>query len=519
MWIDTNPLYVCLYVPEFPAQALLRLRPEQTKLPAVVLKGEPPLQEVCSMNSHALRLGVAHGMTRAELTPFGGLTLLRRSEAEERSARMALLEAVGQLTPRAEVQPQTSTSAFVLVLDMTGTRRIFGPVTDMLSRIARIADALHLFVQLAASENLHAAVCLAPSARKAPRIVSAGHEADHLHALPLSMLPLDAKQGEALALWGLHTFGDLAGIPEEDLVVRLGQPGKRLRLLARGECPHLMVPEEPVFALEEFIGFDAPLEILDSLLFILGPMLDQLIARAGSRALSLASVTVKLGLEKSGDHDESGEQDDCREHERTVRPALPIAQRDILLKLIHLDLQAHPPPAGVISLRVHAEPGARSKVQTGLFSPQMPEATRLDVTLARIASIVGEDRVGRAKLLDTHNPDGFKMQRFIVPETAKNAAEERVAKLKATLRRCRPPLRITLYRDGDRLTAFSLGGKRYIVQQAYGPWRKSGSWWSADLWSREEWDVHATCPPDTKLNCVLSHDLLHKHWQLEGMYD
>ena len=508
-----TPLYVCVYVPEFPAQALLRLRPEQAKTPVVVLKSEPPLQEVCSINTHALRLGVAHGMTRAELTPFGGITVLRRSEQEERSARMALLEAIGQFTPRVEVQRANGSSAFTLVLDMTGTRRIFGPVTQMLQRVERMARALNLFAQFAASQNLHVAVCLAPSARKAPRVVAAGHEAEHLHHLSLEALSLEPQQAEALSLWGLHTFGDLAHIHEDDLVIRLGQPGKRLRLLARGECPHLMVPEEPVFALEEFVAFDAPLEVLDSLFFILGPMLDQLIARAANRALALASVTVKLGLEKSS------ELEGPDEHERTVRPALPVDQRDVLLKLLHLDLQAHPPAAGVVSLRVQAEPGARSKVQIGLFSPQMPEAMRLDVTLARIAALVGEERVGRATLLDTHTPGGFTMERFVVPDTARTKAKERTQRLKATLRRCRPPLRITLQRDGERLAAFSLGGKRYSVHQAFGPWRKSGAWWSAELWSREEWDVHATCPPDTKMNCVLSHDLLHKHWQIEGMYD
>ncbi len=502
-----SPLYVCIYVPEFPAQALLRLRPELAKSPVVVLKGEPPLQVVCSVNTHALRLGVAHGMTRAELTPFEGLSLLRRSEPEERSARNALLEAMGQFTPRLEIQSSSGLSAFVLVLDMAGTRRIFGPVAEALSRIARAATGLRLFAQLAASANLHAAVCLAPDARKAPRIIPAGEDAEYLRDLPLSALPLDPQQSDALSLWGLHTFGDLARLPEEELVVRLGQPGKRLRLLARGECPHLMVPEEPVFALEEFLAFDAPLEILDSLLFILGPMLDQLLARAQSRALALASVTVKLGLDGGG------------EHERTVRPALPLAQREVLLKLLHLDLQAHPPSAGVVSLRVHAEPGARSKVQLGIFAPQLPETTRLDVTLARIASLVGEDRIGRARLLDTHSADSFKMERFIVPDVSKAKAKQRTEKLKATLRRCRPPMPINMQRDGDCLGSFSLQGKRYIVQHAYGPWRKSGEWWSAELWSREEWDVYATCSPDVMLNCVISHDLLHKHWQLEGLYD
>ncbi len=62
-----------------------------------------------------------------------------------------------------------------------------------------------------------------------------------------------------------------------------------------------------------------------------------------------------------------------------------------------------------------AEPGDRSKVQMGLWSPQLPEPARLDVTLARIAALVGEERVGRPRLLDAHRPDSFQMERFALP--------------------------------------------------------------------------------------------------------
>ena len=45
-----EPLYVCVRVPEFPAQALLRLRPELAAYPIVVLSGDAPFQQVCSAN-------------------------------------------------------------------------------------------------------------------------------------------------------------------------------------------------------------------------------------------------------------------------------------------------------------------------------------------------------------------------------------------------------------------------------------------------------------------------------------
>lgn len=44
----------------------------------------------------------------------------------------------------------------------------------------------------------------------------------------------------------------------------------------------------------ERVEFDTPVDHLDSLLFVLGPMLRQLLVRAGLRALALASVTLTL---------------------------------------------------------------------------------------------------------------------------------------------------------------------------------------------------------------------------------
>ena len=496
-------VYVCVHVPEFPAQALLRLRPELKGRAVAVIKGDPPLEEVCSVNRLALRLGVAYGMTKTELESFAGVCVLRQAVVEERSARDVVMEAASSFTPRMEVQPARG-SVLDVVLDMTGTRRIFGEVREVAARIEQTFRTLQFGVRVAASANLHTALCLAPTAAK-PIVVPQGHESESLAELPLTALPMGEEQAERLELWGLRTLGELANLPETELVARLGQQGKRLRLLARGEHPHLMVPEEAPFTLAEYIALDSPVEMLDSLLFVLGPMLDQLVARAQNRALALASVTLTLGLDGGG------------EHVRTLKPSLPVAQRDVLLKLLHLDLQAHPPCAGVMSVSVKAQPGDRSKVQLGLFAPQTPEPMRLDVTLARIAALVGEQRVGRARLCDSHAPESFLVERFSLVDSAVTKPKEEKWSTVA-LRRCRPPVRVAVRFDGSRLAVFFFAGKRYSVQKAFGPWRRSGDWWSGSVWSVEEWDVCAVADGDTLL-CILTHDLLRHHWRMEALYD
>ena len=72
-----EPLYICVYVPEFPTQALLRLRPDLARSPVVVLAGDPPLEQVCSANAQAFKLGIMQGMTRAELEPVPSGSELR----------------------------------------------------------------------------------------------------------------------------------------------------------------------------------------------------------------------------------------------------------------------------------------------------------------------------------------------------------------------------------------------------------------------------------------------------------
>ena len=225
-------------------------------------------------------------------------------------------------------------------------------------------------------------------------------ESAALAPLPLSVLALSEEQAEKFSLWGIRTLGMLAALPENDLIARMGQEGKRLRQLALGNLPHLFLPVEPASTLEEYRELDSPVEILDSLLFVVGVMLEQLILRATSRMLALAALTIVLRLEGGGSHT------------RTVRPALPTNDRQFWIKLLHLDLEAHPPSAPILSLTLTAEPGSTSKVQMGLFSPQLPEPGRLDVTLARIRAIVGEECVGRAVLRDTHQPNEFRMEPF-----------------------------------------------------------------------------------------------------------
>jgi len=480
----------------------------------VVMEGEPPLQQVCSLTKKACQLGVVRGMTQVEVDTFSGVTVLRRSRSQETNAKAALLECAGGFSPR--VEDRCEDGAFLCVIDIAGMRGLFGPPETLAQSLLACTRALGITACVAVSANFHAAVVVA----KAPlplsvRVIPLGEESTALAALPLTVLDLSEKQGETFSLWGIRTLGMLAALPEKELISRLGQSGKRLRQLARGELPHLFQPVEPAFALTERMELDSPVEILDALLFVVNLMLDQLIRRATARVLALASVTIALVQEGGATHS------------RTVRPALPSNDRQLWLKLLHLDLEAHPAQAAIQVVVLDAEPGSTSKVQLGLFSPQLPEPSRLDVTLARIRAIVGDKNVGSAVLTDTHQPGGFRLDPFnlapfnLEPSSILSAQPSQIpsASVRPAMRRLRPAEATFVTLQGERPKAFFFRERRYVVERAYGPWLTGGDWWSSTCWGCEQWDLVAQAHDGAVLCCCLIRDLLRSEWQMAGLYD
>ena len=500
-----DELYACVYAKEFPAQAMLRLRPELHDKPCAILAGEPPLQAVCAMNQKARSLGVSHGMTKVELETIAAVAQLRRSTVEEQTARIALLEGAGTFSPR--IEDRTQDGSFCCVIDIAGTEKLLGPPEILSRALESRLKAIGITGSIAVSANFHAALCLARGicSRSAILIVPPGTESTALASCPLSVLELPEQQAETFSLWGIRTLGMLAELPEKELIARMGQAGKRYRQLARGQFPHLFLPVEPAFVLEERMELDTPVEAFEALLFAVGLMLEQVTRRAAARVLALASVTLTLMLEGG------------TSHARTVRPALPSNDRQLWIKLLHLDLELHPPQAAVLALRLKADPGNTSKVQLGLFSPQVPDPLRLDVTLARIRAIVGEENVGSAVLKDTHKPDELLIKPFAADSSF--TAQQAPQTSRSAVRQLRPAENAVVSLHDSRPQAFTFREKRYAVEHVYGPWLMGGDWWNSAQWGFEQWDLLGRSQDGALLCCCLAREPATNRWQVVALYD
>jgi protein ImuB len=161
--------------------------------------------------------------------------------------------------------------------------------------------------------------------------------------------------------------------------------------------------------------------------------------------------------------------------------------------------------------------------QGGLFQPPSPEPEKLELTLARIAGLVGEARVGSLELLDTHRAEGFRMKRFVPGADAKANRQRDSARDKsavAALRLFRPPLRVTVSLENGEL-ARVISKKKEVqgsVLWKAGPWRSSGDWWEREAWARDEWDIALQNAEGIALYRLV-HDLLGGGWFVEGTYD
>src|SRR5207244_10591800 len=134
-------------------------------------------------------------------------------------------------------------------------------------------------------------------------------------------------------------------------------------------------------------------------------------------------------------------------------------------------------------------------LQNGLFIPLAPEPEKLELTLARLAKLVGADNVGSPELLDTHRPDAFRMKRFTLVGIHKRAnsnpqATSHNPQRVMGFRIFRPPLVARVVTTGGLPVRISAGSStaacivRGRIVRVSGPWRASGEWWREDAWAR-----------------------------------
>ncbi|GAB4239437.1 MAG: hypothetical protein Kow00109_14210 [Acidobacteriota bacterium] len=334
-------------------------------------------------------------------------------------------------------------------------------------------------------------------------LVPYGRETAFLADLPLEVLArcleVEPRIWQVLREWGVTTLGELAALPERSLAARLGQVASTLLALARGEDVLFLPQYRPLPHFVAGRSLEWTVREHEPLLFLLSGLLESVLPRLQERGRAAGAVRLSFRLEGG------------RWWESRIPLATPTLDTRTLLSLIRLDLQTHPPEAGVTEIQLELEPSPPRARQDSLFEPRGPQPEKLLQTLARLRGVAGSGRLGVPQPEDSHRPDALilhppetllaRSRPAAAPETA-TAREQRL-----TLRRIRPPRPIHLDREAIISTA--------------GPWRSSGDWWkeaepdTGGFWSREEWDIEF----QDGLVARVYWDPQAGGWFLEGVYD
>src|SRR5262249_6978168 len=148
-----------------------------------------------------------------------------------------------------------------------------------------------------------------------------------------------------------------------------------------------------------------------------------------------------------------------------------------------------------------------------------PEPEKLELTLARLKAVVGEDNVGAPEILDTHRPDALRMKNFVAGcvrsvSTGEGSLPTAISNLAISLRLFRPPLEATVQLREATPMWIAFHGVHGPIETASGRWRTSGDWWRPNMWDREEWDIEVI---DALYR--IYYDVHLDRWYTEGVYD
>ena len=220
---------------------------------------------------------------------------LREADADA-SPFERMLDALDDLSPRVE-----AVDVGVALVDITGLEAMLGPERRVAARAVMLArGVMPLAVRCGVGDNRWLATLAARLARferdGAPAAFRTLERAE-LADLPLALLPADPATRQRLALFGLTTMAQLAGLPRSSVGAQFGAIGERLQDLARGHDPRPIVPRRRPERVEAGVTFETPIDGVGAAGLNLRRLAAELCDRLRERHLAPGRAVLELRFE------------------------------------------------------------------------------------------------------------------------------------------------------------------------------------------------------------------------------
>ncbi|MFZ1055964.1 MAG: DNA polymerase Y family protein, partial [Opitutaceae bacterium] len=402
-------------MPDFALHALRRSDPSLCGRAVALVAGEGRRARVTEASPEAK--GVAPGLVSTlAMSRCPGIILRQREPGAEVEAHRLLVAAAFTLAPRVE-----STGSGCCTVDLRGS----DPArTEALMRLraAELAGAgLPLRIGAGATPLIasYAARCAEP-------VLIVADPGDFLAPLPLAFAGPTPEQEAVLRGWGIATLGGLTALPKAEVGRRMGSEGALLWERAAGEAARVLRLVEPARSFAAEWDYEPPVESVEPLFFKLRRFAERVALELRGAGFVAEKLSLTLLLEDETDH------------RREFRLPEPGADVEGWLRILNGHLATVRTEARVAGVRLVAAPARPPERQEGLFDTGLRDPASFWENLARVAAIVGDDRVGTPVPADTHRPDAFALQR--PAESVEPAAFAPVhPPYGPTLRRFRPP--------------------------------------------------------------------------------
>lgn len=384
-------MVVATLIPRFSLLIALRRAGRPPDAP-VALGPQPGQAQVVGPCTPAAEMqGVQAGLRVAEA--LGRCPALELVTPDPDAVAQAHEEIVARLEDMgAEVEPH---EPGLTCFSSAGLERLHGGLDGVLRR-TRAALPVGAGGLIGVAPTRFAAIQAARMAdTRTPLVIPPDDLATFLAPLPADRLPLDKTTLSALDALGLVTMGQVADLPRAAALDRLGFPGLRAWLLARGGDDTPLTPRTPPHPLEASFTFPEPVGARQTLEAAAKLLITQLAGAAQGRGCAVRALVLRARLEGGGSWTTS----------LTLREAT--ADPDRLMAAARTRLDEVVAPVESLTVRADAS-GALGGRQLALLSAGDDERVRrVREAMRQVRSSQGDDVLLRAVEMEpwSHLPE------------------------------------------------------------------------------------------------------------------
>ncbi|MEP6482096.1 MAG: DNA polymerase Y family protein [Rhodoglobus sp.] len=292
------PRVVVLWCPDWPVTAAVREARPGSDAVALIEKGV-----VFASSAAARAEGVTRGLRLREAQArHPALVVLDYDPAVDNRVFEPIIAGLEELTPHVQVLRPG-----MCAVRVRGVAQFYGgEKAAALALTGRMDELGAGGARAGVADGIFTAEQAAHSTDRV-RVIAAGRSAEFLAPLDVGLLDVGQLDGGQLVTLlrrlGVHTLGDFAALPPDDVRIRFGESGRRLHALAGGRDSWPLAPRTPPADFDVVVDFEPALDRVDQVAFGVRAQAELFIDALTASLLACTAIRVELVSDSRDDND------------------------------------------------------------------------------------------------------------------------------------------------------------------------------------------------------------------------